>query len=443
MLSSKRELRSWYFYDWANSAYSTTVITLFLGPYLTTVARNAQINGLVNFFGFSIPAGSVFPYSITISVILQALILPIIGGITDYTKKKKTLLAIFTLSGAFLTTLFFLLDDGLYIFGALLLILSNFFFGCSIVVYNSFLNDIAAYTEREKVSSKGWATGYLGGGLLLIINLLLFLFGEKIGISSSFAVRINLASAGVWWGLFSIPSLIFLKNDNSKLNFESHKSTFTKSIYGTFKNIGDTLKDAKNYPMALIFLLAYLFYNDGVQSVITLSSLFGQEELGLELTFLTIVILAVQFLAAFGSILFYWITKKLGEKNTLVISITLWCCVIFYAFAFLSGKIDFFILALIIALLMGGTQAISRSLYSKLIPTGKEGEYFSIYEISEKGTSWMGPLAFGLVYQITHSYRMAILSLLFFFVIGGAILLFSKIRLNNNPQRTLENEFKD
>lgn len=443
MLSTKRELRSWYLYDWANSSYSTTVITLFLGPYLTTIAENAQVDGIVNFFGFPIPAGSVFPYSITISVILQALVLPIIGGIADYSKRKKTLLGIFALSGAILTTLFFFLADGKYIYGALLLIFSNLFFGCSIVIYNSFLNDISSFTDREKVSSKGWATGYLGGGLLLVLNLLLFLFHNNLGISNSLAVRINLASAGVWWGLFSIPALLFLKNKSSQNEYENRNVSISKSITGSLNKISATFRDAKNYPMALMFLLAYLFYNDGVQSVITLSSLFGQQELGLELTFLTIVILAVQFVAAFGSILYYWVTRKLGEKNTLVISIFIWCCVIFYAFAFLTGKIDFFILAMIIALLMGGTQAISRSLFSKLIPQDKEAEYFSIYEISEKGTSWLGPLAFGLVFQITHSYRIAILSLLLFFIIGGTILLFSKIRLNNNREIQIKNEFEN
>ncbi|MCE5305267.1 MFS transporter, partial [bacterium] len=149
MPPSKRELSSWYLYDWANSAYSTTVITLFIGPYLTTIAQNSQVNGLVNFLGLSIPAGSVFPYSITISVILQALILPIVGGIADYSKRKKLLLGIFTISGALLTTLFFFLNDGLFIFGALLLIFSNLFFGCSIVIYNSFLNDISDFSNRE------------------------------------------------------------------------------------------------------------------------------------------------------------------------------------------------------------------------------------------------------------------------------------------------------
>ncbi len=441
MLSSKKELTSWYLYDWANSAYSTTVITLFLGPYLTTIAKDAQVNGLVNFFGFSIPAGSIFPYSITISVILQVLILPIIGGIADYSRRKKSLLGIFAISGAILTTLFFFLDDGLYIYGSILLIFSNLFFGCSIIVYNSFLNDISSYSERERVSSKGWATGYVGGGLLLILNLILFLFHNNFGLTNSLAVRINLASAGVWWGLFSIQSLFYLKSNPSKANYK--KMPFSYAISGSFKSIIATFKDAKNYPMALLFLLAYLFYNDGVQSVITLSSLFGQEELGLELTFLTIVILVVQFVAALGSMIFYWATKKLGEKNTLVICIVLWCCVIFYAFAFLSGKIDFFILAIIIALLMGGTQAISRSLYSKLIPIGKEAEYFSIYEISEKGTSWLGPFAFGLIFQLTRSYRFAILSLLIFFVVGGIILVFSKIRLNNQLQISPKNEFEN
>ncbi|MGB9702023.1 MAG: MFS transporter [Candidatus Kapaibacteriota bacterium] len=418
--------RAWYLYDWANSAYSTTVITLFLGPFLTTLAKSIEKNNLVNFFGFHIPAGSVFPYSISISVLLQALLLPIIGSLADLTKRKTIYLAIFTIIGSLSTILFFFINSSIFILGSLLLIISNLAFGAAVVIYNSFLNEIADIDEREVISSKGWAIGYLGGGTLLLINLILFLNYEKIGLSQIFAIKINIALAGIWWALFSIPIITKFKTTHSSV-FKKNK---LKIIKDSFSQLYSTLKNSTLYPTSLLFLVAYLFYNDGVQSVISLSSQFGQEELKLNISFLTIVILVVQFVAAFGSMIFMKISLLFNEKKSILFAIFIWMLILIYAFTFLKGSTDFLILAIIIALVMGGIQSISRSLFSKLIPEGKEAEYFSLYEVSEKGTSWMGPFLFGLIYQYTFSYRYAILSLIVFFIIGGIILLFTKINVN-------------
>lgn len=424
--SLKQKRRAWYLYDWANSAYSTTVITLFLGPFLTTLAKSVEKNNLVNFFGFHIPAGSVFPYSISISVLLQALLLPIIGSLADLTKRKTIYLAIFTIIGSLSTILFFFINSSIFILGSLLLIISNLAFGAAVVIYNSFLNEIADINEREVISSKGWAIGYLGGGTLLLINLILFLNYEKIGLSQILAIKINIALAGIWWALFSIPIITKFKYTHSSV-FKKNK---LKIIKDSFSQLYSTLKNATLYPTSLLFLVAYLFYNDGVQSVISLSSQFGQEELKLNISFLTIVILVVQFVAAFGSMIFMKISLLFNEKKSILFAIFVWMLILIYAFTFLKGSTDFLILAIIIALVMGGIQSISRSLFSKLIPEGKEAEYFSLYEVSEKGTSWMGPFLFGLIYQYTFSYRYAILSLIVFFIIGGIILLFTKINVN-------------
>lgn len=424
--SLKQKRRAWYLYDWANSAYSTTVITLFLGPFLTTLAKSIEKNNLVNFFGFHIPAGSVFPYSISISVLLQALLLPIIGSLADLTKRKTIYLAIFTIIGSLSTILFFFINSSIFILGSLLLIISNLAFGAAVVIYNSFLNEIADIDEREIISSKGWAIGYLGGGTLLLINLILFLNYEKIGLSQIFAIKINIALAGIWWALFSIPIITKFKTTQSSV-FKKNK---LKIIKDSFLQLYSTLKNLILYPTSLLFLVAYLFYNDGVQSVISLSSQFGQEELKLNISFLTIVILIVQFVAAFGSMIFMKISLLFNEKKSILFAIFIWMLILIYAFTFLKGSTDFLILAIIIALVMGGIQSISRSLFSKLIPEGKEAEYFSLYEVSEKGTSWMGPFLFGLIYQYTFSYRYAILSLIVFFIIGGIILLFTKINVN-------------
>lgn len=427
------KLYSWYLYDWANSAYSTTVITLFLGPYLTSLAKSEEYGGLVTFFGFSVPSGSIFPYAISISVVLQALLLPIIGAFTDYFAKKNLLLGLFTTIGA-LSTISFLFELN-YILASIMLIISNVAFGSAIVIYNSFLNQISTESERKRVSSVGWSIGYLGGGLLLVINLLIFQNFETLGLTKGFSVRLNIALAGFWWAVFALPAII-------NLRFNQHQAGNSKVLsimLLTFKQLKQTFRMILQNRVALMFLIAYLLYNDGVQSVISLSSLFGQEELNLSIEFLTIVILVVQFFAAFGALLFNKIADFIGEKKTLLFMILIWIFILLYAFLLLRNEYDFFSLALFIAMVMGGIQAISRSVFSKLIEKGKEAEYFSLYEISEKGTSWMGPFLFGLTYQLTGSYRFAILSLALFFVIGGIILFLTKTenKLIKNDKKTI------
>jgi len=422
---NKKERLGWYFYDWANSAFPTTVITVFLGPYITSIANNVAVNGQINIYGLEIASGSYYPYLVSISVFLQVFFLPIIGSIADKTKAKKLILGVAAYIGALATLSLFFLDGNRYVFGGWMFVVANISFGASIVVYNSILNDISTIDERDEVSSKGWAFGYIGGGLLLLINLVFFSNAESFGISTSNAVRICLASAGAWWAIFTLFPLLWIRNYKNQIN-KRDKSP-VKILRGGFEQFIDTFKNAKKYPRTLYFLIAYLMYNDGVQAVIALAAQFGQEELGLEMSFLTFVILIVQFVAFGGALLFGKLADYLGTKKALSISIIIWICAIIFAFGFLFGKTEFLILGLTIGLVMGGTQALSRSLFSKIIPKNQEAEYFSFYEISERGTSWLAPLLFGLVYQFTSSYRLAILSLLLFFIIGLYMLLRVKL----------------
>ncbi len=420
MDSVKRERIGWYFYDWANSVFSTTVVTLFLGPYLTTVAKAAaNADGFVTIFGFPIYAGSVFPYAVAASVALQVVLLPYLGALADYTRMKKTLMGIFAYIGAFATMGLYFLEGEKFLLGVTLFIIANLSFGASIVMYNAFLNEIASAEERDSVSSRGWAFGYLGGGLLLAANLLFVMNADYFGIAEEYAVRICLASAGVWWGIFTIIPLVSLKVRNPN----NYKRRGVNYFSVGFAQLISTFRDARNHPQALLFLAAYLFYNDGVQSVIALSAVFGQEELGLSMSTLATVILMVQFIAIFGTILFNRISKILGTKKTISLTLIIWLLIILYAFLFLKSVAGFYALGAGIAIVLGPAQALSRSMFSRLIPKRREAEYFSLYEVSEKGTSWMGPLVFGLALQFTGSYRIAILSLAIFFIIGILILL--------------------
>jgi UMF1 family MFS transporter len=423
---SEREARAeqtgWYFYDWANSAFSTTVVTVFLGPYLTTITRAAaDAGGLVHPFGLRINAGAFFPYVVSLSVVLQVLVLPVLGAIADYSHRKKQLLALFAYLGVTATVGLYFLTGTNYLLGGLLFLIANLSFGASVVIYNAFLPEIARPEERDAVSSMGWAIGYLGGGLLLLMNLVLMAKAHAFGLDTGHAVRISLASAGVWWGLFSIIPLAVLRTRQPARRLPRGTGYLTVG----FRQLRGTIGMVMTRPQTLLFLSAYLLYNDGIQAVITLSTEFGQEELKLSLSTLTQVILMVQFVAFFGAMGFNYVARAMGARRAILASLVIWSGSLFYAYTWLRTEFQFFALAAVIAVVLGGSQALSRSLFSQMIPKGREAEYFSLYEISERGTSWLGPLLFGLSLQFTGSYRIALLSLVVFFIAG--LLLLSRL----------------
>ncbi len=423
--SDRRERVGWYFYDWANSAFATTVVSVFLGPYLTTVTKAAaDPAGFVHPLGIKVYAASFFPYVVSLSVLLQVVFLPILGALSDYSHRKKQMLGLFAYIGAFATMGLYFLDGTNYLLGGVLFLGANLSFGASVVCYNAFLPEIADADHRDAVSSMGWALGYLGGGVLLALNLLLFVRAESLGLASSHAARISLSSAGVWWGLFTLIPMATLKRRQPIKSVPPGASYVTAG----FRQLGRTLREMPRYPHTLLFLLAYLFYNDGVQTVINMSAQFGQEELGLPLATLTQIILMVQFVAFFGALLFNYVAKLVGSKRAIMISLVIWTATIVYAYGPLRTATQFFGLAAVIAVVLGGSQALSRSVYSLMIPRGREAEYFSLYEVSERGTSWLGPFLFGAALQITGSYRIAILSLVVFFVLGLGLLVGVNVR---------------
>jgi UMF1 family MFS transporter len=421
-----REQTGWYFYDWANSAFSTTVVAVFLGPYLTGITQTAaDSGGFVHPFGISVRAGAFFPFVVSLSVVLQVLILPVIGAVADYTHLKKRIMGVFAYIGALATLGLYFLNGTNYLYGGLLFLIANLSFGASLVCYNAFLPDIAAPDERDKVSSYGWALGYLGGGLLLLLNLVFFTLRDSVGVSTADAVRISLASAGMWWAVFTVIPMLTLHNRQPQRRLPSGEHYLTVG----FKQLGNTLRRLPQYPQTLLFLVAYLLYNDGIQTVIALSSQFGSEELGMSTSELPLLFLMVQFVAFFGAIGFGILARRIGAKRAIIISLVIWSGVVLYAYSpLLATGRQFFAVGAVIALVLGGSQALSRSLFSLMIPKGQETEYFSLYDISERGTSWMGPLLFGLAIQMTDSYRIAVLSVGVFFIAGLILLPLVNVR---------------
>ena len=420
LINDKREIRGWMLYDFANSAFSTTVVTTFLGPYLTGLIESQVGNkGSFTLLGIPIAAESFFTYCVSLSVLLQVFILPVLGAIADYSNLKKRMMLFFAVLGALCTIGLFFITGPLYVLGGLLFILANVAFGASIVFYNAFLPQIASEDQRDKVSSRGWALGYIGGGLLLLLNLMLYQFSDKLGLDGARAVRISLASAGVWWLVFGYFAIQRLRDRGAQRQLPAG-ATYLKV---GFKQLSQTLREIRQYPMTLRYLIAYLLYNDGVQTVIVVSALFGAQELGMESSSLILVILMVQFMAFFGALLFGVIAGRVGAKRAIVISLLIWSAIAIWAQLSLQSVPEFWLLAALVAIVLGGTQALSRSLFSQMIPREREAEFFSFYEISDKGTSWMGTLIFGLVTQWTGSMRTAIFSLIVLFVSGLLLLL--------------------
>ncbi|GHE36790.1 MFS transporter [Streptomyces capitiformicae] len=414
----RHEQRGWYFYDWACSVYSTSVLTVFLGPYLTEVAKSAaDTDGYVHPLGIPVRAGSFFAYSVSLSVILAVVIMPLVGAAADRTGRKKPLLGAAAYLGAAATAGMFFLNGDRYLLGGLLLIVANASQSIAMMLYNSYLPQIAPPEERDAVSSRGWAFGYAAGALVLVANLVLFTAHDTFGVSEGMAVRICLASAGLWWGAFTLIPLRRLRDRRSPAD-----ATEEATAPG-LRQLAATVRDMRRHPLTLGFLLAYLVYNDGIQTVISQASVYGSEELDLEQSTLIVAVLLVQILAVGGALGMGRLSRRYGAKRTILGSLIAWTLILGVGYFLPAGApLWFFVLASGIGLVLGGSQALSRSLFSHLVPRGKEAEYFSAYEMSDRGMSWLGPLLFGLTYQLTGSYRDAIISLVAFFVLGFALL---------------------
>ncbi|MBL8097657.1 MAG: MFS transporter [Anaerolineales bacterium] len=447
VINDRKEIFGWAMYDWANSAFSTTIGTVFLGPYVAGLARTAaQAAGTetISFLGIPVAPDSFLPYCISFSVGLQVLFLPILGAIADYSNLRKTMMRLFATIGAIATILMFFVAGDLWWLGGVLFIVANLAFGAAIVFYNAYLPDIASEDERDRVSSYGWAMGYLGGGILLALNLAFFIFSEDLGVPTALAVRINLASAGIWWLGFAFLTWSRLRAGRAARTLPAGENYASIG----FKQLRKTLSEVKSFPETLKFLLAYFLYNDGIQTVIGVAAIFAaapivQGGLEVEQTTLTAVILMIQFVAFFGALFWGKLAGWIGSKQSIIVSLVIWAGVVIYAYGGMKGEgrvTEFFILGIFIAIVLGGSQAISRSLFAQMIPNGKEAEFFSFYEISERGTSWIGPLIFGLANQIFGDLRIAILSLIFFFIAGLIMLPFVNVQKAIADARSYKSE---
>lgn len=428
-LNRAREQKAWYWYDWANSAYYTTVLSVLFAPFMITVAGRAAgcgedaddtCNKTVSVLGLGLSAGSLPFYLTSFATILSAVILPIVGAMVDRSPRKKVHMAGFAWAGAFFCGLLFFMQGDNWQLAAFAIIMSSVLAGCSLVSYYAILCDISTEEERDHVSSRGWAFGYLGGGILLLLNLVIVLGHDAIGLGTELAVRISLLSAAVWWAGFTIIPFLRLRNRDPIAPVDAEGNLWQRS----FGQLFATLRELRQYPMTLTFLLAYVFYNDGIQTVIYAASTYGSKELKFGESVLIATILLIQFVAFGGALYFGRLAAKYGAYRAILWGTFAWMGIVVVAMFLPEKNIALFLaVGVAIGVVLGGTQALSRSFFSLLIPRGREGEYFALYNAFERGTSWFGVLLFGVVFQLSGSYRPAIVSLIVFFVLGAFFLL--------------------
>lgn len=426
--NNRREIIGWMTYDWANSAFFTVVIGVLVGPYLLSLAEKAVgTDGVIlDLFIFQITPKGLPAFCTAVAVIAMVALLPILGAIADYTNLKKPLMAAFCYAGVLAGALLFFVSES-YIACSLLLIAGNMCFAAANVFYNAFLIDITSEDLRDKVSSYGYGVGYLSGFLVLVLNLLFLSNAESFGLSTGQAVRISFLFASLWWGAFAVITFLLLRTRPAERSVPEGSGL----VRIGFSELGQTIKEMRRLKHTLRFLIAYLFYNDGIQTVILQSSvfisyeLFTAKDLPSDPAFLLKIFCVAQICAFGGALIFERISRYFGAKRTIILSLVIWSGIVIYAYAFFSNETQAYLMGGVIGMVLGAAQALSRSLYSQMIPRGREAAFFGLYEISEKGTSWMGQLMFAVIVGATGSFRHAILGLIVFFVVGTIILLFT------------------
>jgi len=414
--------RGWYLYGWASHVFPTIVVTVFMGRYLTSLAENdVGKHGRVRLADLPIAPGSLFVYLVSACTVLLVFLMPVVGAVADRTGAKRLILLGFGWLAAAACVAMLAVAGHDWQLGAVLFVLAYLGYSCATVINYALLIDVSDAYDRDQVSAFGWAFAYIGGGLLLAGDFVLSLFLSD----RSLLARISLCGAGVWWAVFNVPVWRLL----SDLPRTTTRPVDGSVVLAGFRQLRRTLVELRGYRITIGFLVAFLIYNDGIQTVTTVAAQYGDKQLHLSDSVLLSAILMVQFLAFAGAVWLGRLAVRFGARRVLLVSIVVWAVLVVAAYFLQAGVAwQFYLLAAAIALVLGGSQALSRSIFSRLIPAGREAEYFGLYEISDSGTSWLGPLLFGLTYQLTSSYRNALSSLLVFFVVGLLALVRVPVR---------------
>lgn len=402
-----KEEKSWVMYDWANSAYSLVIVTALLPIYFKSVAGNAGISEAAS--------TAYWGYASSFGTLLVSLSAPLLGTLADYKGYKKKFFNVFAITGMIMTVLLAFVPNHSWIGLLAVYIISHVGFSGANIFYDGFLVDVTTDERSDKISSYGYGYGYIGSALLFVIVVALQLFGEKF-ISVELLTKISFVLTALWWFVFSFS---FLKNVHQKYGVEHD----TKPVSASIKRLVETVKDIGQYKHVALFLIAYFFYIDGVDTIFTMATAFGTD-MGISSTTLILILLVVNIVAFPFTILYGNLAKKFGTKPMIMVAIGVYvliCCLAMM----MSKPIHFWILGFLVGTSQGGIQALSRSYFSRIIPKNRSNEFFGFYNIFGKFSAVMGPLIFGVVTQMTGNSQLGIASLIILFVIGG--LLFIKV----------------
>jgi UMF1 family MFS transporter len=423
---ARPEVRAWAMYDWANSAVQTTIIAAVFPIYFHNVVAADLGDAL---------ATSRFAWATTIAIVIVAVVAPLLGAIADYAALKKRMLAVFLWIGALSTIAMFWVRAGDWRLGLALFIIANIGVASSIVFYDSLLPHLVGEGEVDRVSSAGYAFGYVGGGLLLAINLLMIQKPGWFGIpDSGTGVRLSLASVGVWWLLFSIP--LFRTVPEPVRRIEADESPTGGLVSTGFKRLLETLKELRRYKQAFLLLIAFLIYNDGIQTIIRMATTFGSE-INIDQGAMITALLITQFIGVPFAFLFGMAAGRVGAKAAVFAGLMMYAFIILLAY-FMTSAAHFYALAILVGMVQGGTQALSRSMFASMIPRHKSSEFFAFFGVFERYAGILGPLLFAMMVDATGHSRNAILAVLGFFVVGGAVLTFVDVEAGRRAARAAE-----
>ena len=414
---SKKLINAWAFYDWANSVYTLVISTAVFPIYYSSMASSfANIEGKIVFLGALWNPTTLYDYTLAFSFLIVAFISPILSGIADYTGDKLKFLKRFCLLGSIsVISLFFFKGESTLWIALLCTVFASIGFWGSIVFYNAYLPEVAYPEQQDAVSAKGFIYGYVGSVLLLIFSLVLVQKPEWFGITDpTFAPRITFALVGVWW--FGFAQITYKRLPKNELNQKSDK----EYIWNGFLELKSVFKSLNSQSHLKYFLMAFFFLSVGVQTIILMAGIFGSEELGLPTFNLILTILIVQIVAIFGAYLFSKLSDRIGNISTLKITLCIWGLVCFIAFVLDKDQpnVDnyFYAMGIVLGFVLGATQSLTRSTYSKLLPeTQDHATYFSFYDVTEKIAIVLGMIVFGLLITITGSMQYSVLALAGFF----------------------------
>ncbi len=404
----KRRIRAWTMYDWANSAFATTIMAAVLPVYYSSVA------------GATLPGNRAtvyWGYTTSIALLIIALLSPVLGAMADFRGAKKRFLIIFALIGIFGTALLVFVTTGEWLMASIFFIIGNIGFAGSNVFYDSLLPHVARPDDIDQVSTRGFAMGYLGGGILLAINLAMIMLSPDS--LTPLMTRLSLLSVAIWWLVFTIPLWRRVPEPPRKLE-EGEEDEYENPITASVRRLGHTFRELKKYDDLLKFLVAFWLYSDGIGTIIKMATIYGAE-IGIGQIDLIGTLLMVQFVGIPFSIGFGWLAKKIGTKQSIYLSLLVYAFISIGGY-FMSTALHFWMLGFAVAVVQGGSQALSRSLFARMVPKSKSAEFFGFFSVSAKFAGIAGPFLFAVVGQIMGSSRLSIVSLIIFFFLGALLL---------------------